>query len=166
MLSLKRKVHFGNMNKHEEWIREAIALATAARSKGNEPFGALLVQNGKVILRAENLVGTTGDPTAHAELTLIQKAWREIPSRTIQSSTLYSSTEPCPMCAGAILWSRIPCVVFSYPALEQALTSNNRFPSSCSELFRQSVPPTELIGPILPEEGRRVHEGFWQRDGN
>jgi tRNA(Arg) A34 adenosine deaminase TadA len=93
---------------HEQFIE----LAASARKNGNHPFGALLVDGtGHVILTAENTALTTHDPTRHAELNLVQLACGTIPPDTLAKATLYTSTEPCIMCCGAIHWARISLVV-------------------------------------------------------
>ena len=101
---------------HEVYIRRTIALAAAAREKGNHPFGALLVRNGEIVLEAENTVSTETDVTAHAELNLVRKGWAELDQDTLSECTLYTSTEPCAMCCGAIYWAGIPRVVFGCAA--------------------------------------------------
>jgi tRNA(Arg) A34 adenosine deaminase TadA len=94
------------MSSEEGYIREAIALAVSAQAHGNHPFGALLVSNctGEIILRAENTVTTARDPTCHTEMNLCRAAWKALSEEDIHNATLYTSTEPCPMCCGAIFW--------------------------------------------------------------
>lgn len=146
---------------HSTHIRRAIELAALAREHGDEPFGALLVLNDKEILSAENSVRTANDPTNHAEMNLVRKAWQELPPSLITSSVLYTSTEPCPMCTGAIFWSGIRQVVFSFPAEELGRMANDKFCGPCNMLFDRAAQKTKIVGPILAEEGRKVHEGFW-----
>ena len=150
-----------SLTAHEEYIREAVALAQAARANGNHPFGALLVKDGEIILRAENTVCTMKNPTHHAEMNLVNKAWELLPAEVIQASTLYTSTEPCPMCCGAIFWSKIRRVVYSFPALELGKIANDTFCGPCNVLFSKGGEHTEVIGPILEDEGRQVHDKFW-----
>lgn len=98
---------------NEGLIRETIKNALSARRKGNHPFGALLAgPDGEVLLQAENTVVTSRDVTAHAELNLIRKASAQFDPGFLAQCTLYTSAEPCPMCAGAIFWSNIRRVVF------------------------------------------------------
>lgn len=86
------------MNEHSAYIRRAIQLARQARESGNHPFGALLVVDSEVALEAQNALVTEGSPIQHAELRLVQLAWQKLPGDAIRRSTLYTSTEPCPMC--------------------------------------------------------------------
>lgn len=147
---------------HKTLIRQAIELASLAREHGNHPFGALLARGGEVLLTAENTVHTGGDPTQHAEMNLVSDAWRKLTREQIQGSTLYTSTEPCPMCSGAVFWSGIRRLVYSFPATELAGMTGDTFCSSCQPLFDRADEKTEIIGPILPKEGRRPHDKFWR----
>ncbi|HKZ32507.1 MAG TPA: nucleoside deaminase [Vicinamibacteria bacterium] len=149
------------MSEDARHIRRAIELAREARKRGNHPFGALLVVDGQIVLEAENTVVTQKNPTHHAEMNLVQLAWRELRAEVIGRSTLYTSTEPCPMCTGAIFWSGIRRVVFSLSALELGKMAGDRFCGPCAALFDRAHEKTEVAGPILADEGRQVHEGFW-----
>lgn len=146
---------------HDLWIREAIALARAAREKGNHPFGSVLVVGGEIVARGENSTVVDGDPTRHAELSLLQQAWSRLSRAQIESATLYSSTEPCPMCTGAIFHSRVPRVVFSVSQGTLSGLTGSRFFLSCTFLLGQRDRQVEVVGPVLEDEGLRVHEGFW-----
>ena len=96
------------MIQHETFMRAAIALAGEAMRHGDEPFGALLVVDGEVRLKARNRVVTECDPTRHAELSLVSDACRCLDSAALARATLYASTEPCVMCCGAIYGARSP----------------------------------------------------------
>jgi len=152
------------MKEHETFTREAILLAANARKKGNAPFGALLARQGEIILRAENTVVSGKNPTQHAEMNLIQLAWSSLDANVIRDATLYTSTEPCPMCTGAIFWSEIRCVVFSVSAKAQAEMAHDRFTVSCVPLLQRANYEIKVIGPVLEQEGLIVHKGFWQSE--
>eukprot|EP01039_Chlorochromonas_danica_P011136 gene11135-12415_t len=151
---------------HDTFIRQSIELARNAKNRGDHPFGALLVSpQGVVLLTAENTVVTQGNPTHHAELNLIQKAWSsgQLTAEEIHSATLYTSCEPCPMCTGAIFWSGVRTVVYSLSATRLGEIANDEFCGPCTNLFdraRETV-PTKVIGPILEKEGEELHLGFW-----
>ena len=153
------------MSEHETYIRRAIHLAREAREGGDHPFGALLVVDSGVALEARNTVVTESSPIRHAELNLVQLAWRQLPGDVIHRSTLYASTEPCPMCAGAIFWSGIRRVVFSVSAIELGILAGDGFCGPCASLFDRATERTEVVGPVLSEEGREVHLGFWSGRG-
>ena len=143
-------------------LRRAIALAVSAREKGNHPFGALLVgENGGVLLEAENTNVTEGDVTAHAEMNLVRMASRKYSAETLARSTLYSSTEPCVMCAGAIYWASIGRVVY---ALSQQSLCEMAGTESMALSCRDVLAGKEAIGPMLEEEARFPHAGFWKQE--
>jgi len=94
------------------FMKQALEEAQQAALLGEVPIGAVLVYEGKIIARAHNLRETTQNATTHAELLVIQEACKKIGSWRLEDTTLYVTLEPCPMCAGAILQSRIPRVVY------------------------------------------------------
>ncbi|MGL4818588.1 MAG: tRNA adenosine(34) deaminase TadA [Bacilli bacterium] len=96
----------------ERWMDEAIVEAKRAAEKGEVPIGAVIVYNDEVIARAHNLRETDQVATRHAELMCIEMACEIVDSWRLEHCTLYVTLEPCPMCAGAIVLSRIPRVVY------------------------------------------------------
>ena len=94
------------------WAAEAVALATGSVTDGGGPFGALVLRAGRVIATGTNLVTGELDPTAHAEITAIRRACRELGGFRLDGCVLVSSCEPCPMCLGAVLWARVDRVVY------------------------------------------------------
>nr|WP_231571616.1 tRNA adenosine(34) deaminase TadA [Paenibacillus sp. VKM B-2647] len=100
---------------HEMWMREAIAEARKAEQLQEVPIGAVIVKNGEVIGRGHNLRETSKDPTLHAEMIAIREASERLGAWRLLDCTLYVTLEPCPMCAGAIVQSRLPRVVFAAP---------------------------------------------------
>ncbi|RHW31461.1 nucleoside deaminase [Lysinibacillus yapensis] len=95
------------------FMREAIEEAKKAQALGEVPIGAVIVYQGEIIARAYNLRETTQNAVTHAELMAIQQACEKIGSWRLEETTLYVTLEPCPMCAGAILQSRVPRVVYA-----------------------------------------------------
>ncbi|MCI2948671.1 tRNA adenosine(34) deaminase TadA [Staphylococcus caledonicus] len=100
------------MANDEYYMKLAIAEAKKAQRLGEVPIGAIIVKNDEVIARAHNLRETAQQPTAHAEHIAIERAAKEVGSWRLEECTLYVTLEPCVMCAGAIVMSRIPRVVF------------------------------------------------------
>jgi len=94
------------------FMKQALEEAQQAALLGEVPIGAVLVYEGKIIARAHNLRETTQNATTHAELLVIQEACKKIGSWRLEDTTLYVTLERCPMCAGAILQSRVPRVVY------------------------------------------------------
>lgn len=108
----KGAIHMDGIEKDQVYMRMAIDEAKKAEALGEVPIGAVIVYDNKVIARAHNLRESTQNAVTHAELSAIQEACREIGSWRLEETTLYVTLEPCPMCAGAILQSRIPRVVY------------------------------------------------------
>jgi tRNA(Arg) A34 adenosine deaminase TadA len=156
------------MHPSENLLRRAIEIAANAREHGNHPFGALLADtNGNILLEAENSVVTGQDITAHAELNLMRLASKKFSAEELKDCTLYTSTEPCPMCAGAIFWGDVGRVVYSLS--EDGLYEiTGKTPYELAlpyrEIFARGTHPVEVIGPMLEEEARQVHLGFWREN--
>ncbi|HEY9087906.1 MAG TPA: nucleoside deaminase [Anaerolineaceae bacterium] len=150
-----------------EYLQRAIALSAQARERGNGPFGALLVDAaGNLLLEAENTVMSAQDCTGHAETNLIRKASALYPREVLAGCTLYTSTEPCAMCAGAIFWSGISRVVYAMPECWMGEMATNMAPGDflnlpCREVFARGGRDIEVHGPLLEEEARKAHIGFW-----
>lgn len=150
----------------QQHIRRVIEVAHSARVNGNHPFGALLVgPEGKILLEAESTIVTDNDITGHAESNLIRMAWKKYDPEFLATCTVYASTEPCPMCAGAIFWSNVRRVVFglSEEGLYGMAAEGNEEELMLSprEVFARGKKDIEVVGPILEEEATKVHEGFW-----
>ncbi|MBQ7935285.1 MAG: tRNA adenosine(34) deaminase TadA [Clostridia bacterium] len=95
----------------EKYMKEALRLAEKAAALGEVPVGAVVVQNGKIIARGYNRREMHQNGLSHAELTAMQRACKKLKSWRLVDCTLYVTLEPCPMCAGAIINTRIPRVV-------------------------------------------------------
>lgn len=100
------------MDTHEHWMLEAIAEARKAEALREVPIGAVIVKEGEIIGRGHNLRETTFDPTAHAEMIAIRQATEHLGAWRLLDCTLYVTLEPCPMCAGALVQSRVKQVVY------------------------------------------------------
>ena len=158
------------MNDNEiERLKIAISVAWRARENGNHPFGAVLVDEyNRVVLQAENTVITGRDSTGHAETNLVRLATKQFSPKQLVSYTLYSSTEPCAMCAGAIYWSQIGRVVYALSEIDLYAiigTSPEHLLLPCREVFAHSKRHIEVFGPIssLEIEARAVHKDFWTK---
>jgi guanine deaminase len=99
---------------HEEWMRQAIALALEnVRSGAGGPFGALVVKDDRILASGVNSVTSMNDPTAHAEIVAIRAACRMLKDFQLTGCFIYTTCEPCPMCLGAIYWARPAAYYFS-----------------------------------------------------
>lgn len=109
------------MGSGEEFMKQAIALAVENVTSGRGgPFGAVIVKDGAVIAKGANQVTATNDPTAHAEMTAIRKACKELGAFSLEGCDIYSSCEPCPMCLAAIYWARCKTIYYGCKAADAA----------------------------------------------
>ena len=149
-------------------LRSAIVIARRSRDHGNHPFGAVLVDhNGNLLLEAENGYMPSHDGTAHAERLLATQACTTLGADVLAKATLYSSAEPCAMCAGAIYWAGIGRVVYGLSEHRlRGVTGNHpenpTLDLPCREVFKSGQRPTEVVGPLLEDEAEALHEGVWR----
>ena len=96
----------------EKFMVEALKEAEKSANFDEVPVGAIIVKDGKIIARGHNLRERNNDPTAHAEIMAIRKACKKLKSWRLEGCTIYVTIEPCSMCAGTILWTRMQRVVY------------------------------------------------------
>jgi tRNA(Arg) A34 adenosine deaminase TadA len=150
-------------------LRDAIALAKAARAAGRHPFGALVVgADGAVLARAGNRSAAGDDPTAHAETVAIRLAAAAHGTAALAGGTLVTSAEPCAMCAGGAYWAGLSRVVYGLSerrlrSLTGAHPDNPTLDLPCREVFASGQRRVEVRGPLLEDEAAAVHDGFWSR---
>jgi len=150
------------------YLRQAIAWSHVARERGNRPFGAVVVaDDGRVLAEAWCNTSETGDCTGHAETNAVRQLSAVVDRETLSRATLYSSAEPCVMCAGAIFWSAIGRVVFGIDAVRLRVFRGERGGQrdaelSCRDVFAASPHAIECIGPALIGEASGPHQGFWK----
>jgi tRNA(Arg) A34 adenosine deaminase TadA len=152
-------------------LKRAIALAEQSRAQGKHPFAALVVDgDGGVLAETfNNSLPPEGDPTQHAELRAAQQAARVAAPEVLAGATLYTSAEPCAMCAGAIYWCGIGRVV--YALSEERLLhltgdhpENPTFSLPCREVFARGQRKVAVVGPMLEDEAAAAHAGFWKQN--
>lgn len=97
---------------HEKYMKRALLEADKAEALGEVPIGAVIVKENKIIASAHNLRETSQNPLTHAEVLVIEKASKHLGSFRLEDCTLYVTLEPCVMCSGAIIMSRVPHVVY------------------------------------------------------
>ena len=149
------------MPTHEEYIQKTYALAKSAVEKGNHPFGALLVINHQVAFTAENSVLTDQDVTKHAELNLVSSVSQKLSAELLGQSILYTSTEPCAMCTGAIFWAGISAIVYGCSASKLGEIAGGSFVVPCRELLKFGHRTIKVVGPVLETQGAAIHRNFW-----
>lgn len=151
-------------------LRAAFEVARKAREAGDHPFGSILVDADGIVLMEQGNGYTSegGDRTAHAERILASRAAKAYDVAFLQGCTLYSSAEPCAMCAGAIYWAGIGRVVFGQTEKDlKAQTGdhaeNPTLDLPCHVVFSAGQRNTEIIGPLLSDEAAKLQEEFWNR---
>lgn len=153
----------------EYFLRRSFDVARRALTHGNHPFGAVLVdENRQVLLEAENGYMPSHDGTAHAERLLATRACTTLEPEILRTSTLYSSAEPCAMCAGAIYWAGIGRLVYglSEHRLRVATGNHPENPTldlPCREVFKSGQRTTEVVGPLLEDLAEALHHGVWKK---
>jgi tRNA(Arg) A34 adenosine deaminase TadA len=148
-----------------EHLRAAIAASREASRRGDEPYGATLVdENGTVLLAAGNTQVTERDCTGHAELNLMREASRRFDGATLARCTVYASGEPCPMCAGAIYWSGVRRVVFALDVARMRALAGpgaDELLLGCRDVLAHGMHRVEVLGPALEDEAAAVLEAHY-----
>eukprot|EP00746_Dinoflagellata_sp_MGD_P017560 gnl/MRDRNA2_/MRDRNA2_140357_c0_seq1.p1 gnl/MRDRNA2_/MRDRNA2_140357_c0~~gnl/MRDRNA2_/MRDRNA2_140357_c0_seq1.p1 ORF type:complete len:181 (+),score=34.78 gnl/MRDRNA2_/MRDRNA2_140357_c0_seq1:147-689(+) len=158
----KQRVTSEDVKSWELPMRAALEEAQLSIDNKNHPFGAVLVLNNEIVLRAQNTVVTDKDPTCHAEQNLVRLACKSFDAKTLGSSTVVTSTEPCPMCAGAIYWAGIGQVVFGCSGADLGKISGEELQLTCSDVVSKGIlHSVNVIGPVLDTECAEMHKKFW-----
>ena len=146
------------MNQDEKWMQYAIIEAKKAQNKNEIPVGSIVVLNNKIIARAHNQSISKNDPTAHAEIQVLQKAGKKLKNYRIKSATLYVTLEPCAMCLGAMSHARIDQVVFGAYDLKTGVCG------SCLDLNNEKIFNHKMIitGGVLQKESSHLLKSFFK----
>ena len=140
---------------HEWYMRLALQQAELAYHAGEVPIGAVVVHigSGRVLARAFNQTGVLHDPTAHAEMLAITAATQRMGGKYLEQCALYVTVEPCPMCAGAMLWGRVGCLVFG------ASDAKKGYTCYAPQILH---PRTTVVGGVLGQECQALMQHFFQ----
>lgn len=157
-------------DKHLFYLLRSIEVSRKAREAGNTPFGVILVSpDGKIVLEQGNVEITESNCTGHAERTLMEEASKRYGRDELWHFTLYTTAEPCAMCAGSIYWGNVGKVVYgiSEKRLAQLTGDDEQNPTldlPCRIVFQQGRKPIQVIGPFPEVEAAAVavHEGYWR----
>lgn len=151
----------------EQYMLRAIQLAEDAVTSGKgRPFGAVIVKDGRVVAEGHNEVLHRTDPTAHAEIVVIGRAARELGTLDLSGCELYVNSAPCPMCATALLWSRIERIYHALDAGDAAaegFDDRDLFTEVAKPLHQRQPPAQQL--PDLRDEARRAFALWRQAQG-
>lgn len=142
------------------FMKIALDTALKSRKQGNEPFGAILVKSSEIVKTGENKIHSDSDPTYHAEIGLLRDFCRENNISDLSEYTLYTSCEPCVMCAGAMVWTKLGKVAYSVSHDQLAELAGSNIMISCNEVFAKSPNKPAVLKKLLNEEGLRVIQGY------
>ena len=156
----------------EALLRQAFDVARRSRAAGDHPFGSVLADGeGRALMEQGNGYSAAGnDRTAHAESLLASRAARAYGLDFLARCTLYTSAEPCAMCAGAIYWAGIGRVVYGQTekALKEQTGAHEENPTLdllCAVVFAAGQRATEIVGPLLEDEAAQLQADFWKARG-
>lgn len=152
---------------HAIYLRRTFAIAAETAKNGSHPFGALLVSgDGTILMEQGNAYLPDHDMTGHAERVLATRASQRFQPAELVDATLYSSAEPCAMCAGAAYWAGIGRIVYglSENTLKQITGNHPENPTldlPCRIVLESGQRPVEIVGPLLEDEAAELHRSFW-----
>ena len=142
---------------HDKWMRHALDLAAEAADAGEVPVGCIVVAGGEIVGQGRNSPITLIDPTAHAEILALRQAAVAMSNYRLESATLYTTLEPCPMCAGALVAARIGTLVFAARDLRFGGV-RSKFQIADSALLNHRV---EIIEGVLGAEATAMLQRFF-----
>ena len=151
--------HDAQLKEHERWMREALRAAQEARERDEVPIGTCIVSAGKLIAVAGNRTRTDGDPTAHAEIVALRDAAKKIRNYRLTTATVYSTIEPCAMCAGALIQARVPLLVYGATD-EKAGAVESHFGICEAPHLNHRI---EVIKGVLGVECRTLMQQFFEK---
>jgi tRNA(Arg) A34 adenosine deaminase TadA len=150
------------MSRDELFMKEAIRLSESAVKHGNEPFGAVLVKDDKIVYTNENQIYSKSDPTFHAEAGLIREFIKETHITDLHEYTLYSSCEPCFMCSGSLVWARLGRLVFAASDIDLCKILGEKG-SNCSQIvFDNSHYKPSMTSGVLRDESLKVLREYFK----
>jgi len=152
-------VESGPLEEHEQWMREALRAAREAQMRDEVPIGCCLVAGGRLIARAGNRTRTDCDPTAHAEIVALREAAAKIGNYRLADTVVYSTIEPCAMCAGALIQARVSLLVYGATD-EKAGAVESHFQICGAKELNHRV---EVIKGVLAAECRELMQEFFKR---
>lgn len=146
------------------WMLQAIAQAQAAIAAGQTPFGAVIVRGDSPIAAAHNQVWLATDPTAHAEVIAIRRAAAALRSIDLSGCEMFTTCEPCPMCAAAIHWARLDAVHYGASIADAEIAGFNELSLQIESLYAIGCSPVRTIRAEPAAECRALFDQ-WKRAG-
>ena len=147
------------MAEHDLHIEAAIAEALASKADGGQPFGAVLVRDGRIVARGRNRVNQDGDPTSHAELNLLRAYCAAERQPDLRGYAVYASFEPCAMCAAAIAWAGVETVVYGADPTDLPTAYPRRAnPLTCAEVLERFGSGAVVVPHVLRAQAAAVFQ--------
>ena len=143
-------------------MQRAIELSKKAVEHGNEPFGAVLVKDNKIVYENENQIYTKCDPTFHAEFGLIRSFIEETGITDLSSYTLYSSCEPCFMCCGTMVWTKLGKLVYGASDIDLCNILGFTGAECAKTVFENSGAKTTIVSGVLRNEAIMVLQDYFK----
>lgn len=137
---------------HEQWMKMAVDEARRGVEQGQSPFGAVIVRDSEVIARGHNEVWHRTDPTAHAEVVAIRRAAEALRTIDLAGCTMYTTCEPCPMCAAAIHWSKLDAVCYGATIADAQDAGFTELTLSIDELYARGHSPVRILERVMQPE--------------
>ena len=153
------------MTHDERYMKEAIRLSAQAVSHGNEPFGAVLVKDGEIVFTNENQIYTGSDPTYHAEAGLLRNFCSAERITDLTDYTLYSSCEPCFMCCGAMVWTKLGRLVYGASDIDLCKIIGKSGSDCCEVVFSRSAHHPQVTGGVMREESLAILSSYFSKNG-
>lgn len=152
------------MSPDELFMKEAIRLSELAVEHGNEPFGAVLVKDGEIVYSNENQIYSKTDPTFHAEAGLLRRFCTDTQITNLQEYTLYSSCEPCFMCSGAIVWTKLGRLVYGASDIDLNRILGEQGSNASQIVFKNSHYKPEVTAGILREDSLKILSNYFSQN--
>lgn len=127
-------------------------LALAEAKKGDAPYGAVIVKDNEVIAVSHNTVKRDNDPSAHAEINAIRSLTAKLKNPSLEGYSIYTTGEPCPMCAAACVWSGLSEIVYGASIQDLILANQSQINISCEEVIAQSFRSIKVTKGVLKDE--------------
>lgn len=149
-------------SKDLELLKQTIELSRESKTDGNLPFACILADsNGHILLKAKNSIITSGNRMGHAEMNLILDAVEKYQFHEMNSFTIYTSSEPCPMCASSIYWAGIRRLIYglSLARKNELIAPKDDAPGMflpCRDVLKAANHPMEIHGPLLEEDAAKI----------
>ena len=127
-------------------------LALEEAKKGDSPYGAVIVKDGEVVAKAHNTARRDSDPSAHAEINVIRSLTKKLSNPSLEGYTIYTTGEPCPMCATACVWTGLSEIIYAVSIQDLIAAKQSQVNITCEEVIAKSFREIKVTKGLLKEE--------------